>query len=54
MLFGYFWAFVRAYPKVVSDGFVQYLRSEQISRMQSLFRTGKISLQEHEPVQPRH
>lgn len=33
MLFGYCWAACLRYPKVVPQGFVQYLRAEQLSRL---------------------
>ncbi len=40
-LCGYCWAFMQDYPTAVSDGFMRYLRSEQISRLQLHSRTGQ-------------
>jgi len=37
MLFGYGWAALSRYPKVVSDDFMKYLRVEQVSRLWSIF-----------------
>jgi glycosyltransferase involved in cell wall biosynthesis len=34
-LAGYFWAFLRRHERAVSDDFVEYLRSEQLSRLWS-------------------
>src|SRR5262245_25218438 len=39
MLSGYCWALLHAYPKTLSNDFMQFLRAEQISRLQLLFRS---------------
>jgi glycosyltransferase involved in cell wall biosynthesis len=41
---GYYWAALLRYKRPVSDDFIKYLRSEQITRLRSVFFTAKDSV----------
>lgn len=41
MMSGYYWAMVKRTEKVVSDEVINYLRSEQLARLQKILHTGR-------------